>query len=160
MLEAAQSPNFIDLIITTIRLGLLRGDEVYAVRIHESGDFFSQKYLDAWISIIKAYPSLMFWAYTKSYMLDFSEAVKLPNLVLRYSQDPTTEHYPKQKMSRAIVATTKPKGYITCPSSLSKGHAIQCVKDCRICLDTKKKIHFPPHGIKVKLFAQYERGVV
>lgn len=36
------------------------------VRIHASGDFFSQSYFDAWLEIAKMYPDIIFYAYTKS----------------------------------------------------------------------------------------------
>jgi len=159
MYEIAQSSKFKDIMIGAITLETLTSD-IRALRIHESGDFFSQDYLDAWVSIIKAFPTFSFWAYTKSYMLDFKEALKLKNLNLRYSVDPTTEHLPKQKMAKAVVATTKPKEAITCPSTMSKKHAIKCVRDCRICLNTNKTIHFPPHGFYKSNLVQYERHYI
>ncbi len=36
------------------------------VRIHSSGDFFSQKYFNAWIIVANAMPEKTFYAYTKS----------------------------------------------------------------------------------------------
>lgn len=36
------------------------------VRLHGSGDFYSQDYLDAWIAIAKKYPDIIFYGYTKS----------------------------------------------------------------------------------------------
>jgi hypothetical protein len=36
------------------------------VRIHDSGDFFSDAYLQAWLRIIRATPQVTFYAYTKS----------------------------------------------------------------------------------------------
>lgn len=35
-------------------------------RIHDSGDFFSQAYFDAWIEIALNYPNRIFYAYTKA----------------------------------------------------------------------------------------------
>jgi len=43
------------------------------VRVHESGDFYNQTYLNSWIRIAKAMPNIRFYAYTKSLMLDFSK---------------------------------------------------------------------------------------
>lgn len=40
-----------------------------AVRIHDSGDFFSEQYLDAWTSIAKSVPDVLFYAYTKEVTL-------------------------------------------------------------------------------------------
>lgn len=36
------------------------------IRIHVSGDFFSQDYLDAWIEVARQNPKRVFYAYTKS----------------------------------------------------------------------------------------------
>jgi hypothetical protein len=36
------------------------------VRIHVSGDFFSQRYFDAWVKVATENPSVIFYAYTKS----------------------------------------------------------------------------------------------
>lgn len=37
-----------------------------AIRIHASGDFFSQAYFDMWIEIARENPNVEMWAYTKS----------------------------------------------------------------------------------------------
>jgi len=42
------------------------------VRLHDSGDFFSQAYLDAWKFIARFFPSVIFYAYTKSLHLDIA----------------------------------------------------------------------------------------
>lgn len=42
------------------------------VRVHDSGDFYSQEYLNAWIEIARAFPGKRFYAYTKSLHLDYS----------------------------------------------------------------------------------------
>lgn len=36
-----------------------------AVRIHDSGDFFSAEYLGAWLAVAAAVPDVLFYAYTK-----------------------------------------------------------------------------------------------
>ena len=45
------------------------------IRIHVSGDFFNQKYFNAWVSIAKLNPDILFYAYTKSlkYWLEYKE---------------------------------------------------------------------------------------
>ena len=37
-----------------------------ALRIHMSGDFFSQYYFDMWLEMAKNHPDIEMWAYTKS----------------------------------------------------------------------------------------------
>ena len=48
-----------------------------AIRIHDSGDFYSKEYLQKWISIAKDNPMVNFYAYTKS--LPFFKDIILPN---------------------------------------------------------------------------------
>lgn len=40
------------------------------IRVHDSGDFFSQGYVNAWYRIARALPGVRFYAYTKSLHLD------------------------------------------------------------------------------------------
>jgi len=40
-----------------------------AVRIHSSGDFFSQEYVQFWEDIADSAPEVSFWAYTRSWMI-------------------------------------------------------------------------------------------
>lgn len=43
----------------------IEADNIQAVRIHASGDFDSIEYLNAWIEIVKRFPNVKFWTYTK-----------------------------------------------------------------------------------------------
>lgn len=49
------------------------------VRLHDSGDFYSQEYLNAWKAIASNFPNTIFYAYTKSHHLDI-ESDKPANL--------------------------------------------------------------------------------
>jgi len=50
-----------------------------AVRIHASGDFYSQKYFDLWLSYAADNPDVEFWAYTKSLRYWIERVGKIPN---------------------------------------------------------------------------------
>lgn len=41
------------------------------VRLHDSGDFYSQEYLDKWAAVAHNHPDLIFYAYTKNLLLTF-----------------------------------------------------------------------------------------
>jgi len=41
------------------------------IRVHTEGDFYDQRYLNAWVSIASRLPEIQFYAYTKSLHLDF-----------------------------------------------------------------------------------------
>jgi hypothetical protein len=38
----------------------------FFIRLHVSGDFFSQEYFDAWLEVAKSHPDTVFYGYTKS----------------------------------------------------------------------------------------------
>ena len=58
-----------------------------AVRIHMSGDFYSQDYFDMWLQICKENPSVEFWAYTKSITYWVNRLDSIPdNLTLTASR--------------------------------------------------------------------------
>jgi hypothetical protein len=57
-------------------------------RIHWDGDFFSPEYAAAWARVIKAFPQIRFWAYTRvATAALFLHAQRLPNLALYFSAD-------------------------------------------------------------------------
>lgn len=63
-------------------------DKVKLFRIHESGDFFSDAYLKAWIAVANELPGTLFYAYTTSIPLWLSNRGSIPkNLKLIASMD-------------------------------------------------------------------------
>jgi hypothetical protein len=67
---------------TAVRTWLEAGGQ--AVRIHDSGDFFSREYLDGWILLAERFPEILFYAYTKEVQL--FESLTLPdNFLTVYS---------------------------------------------------------------------------
>lgn len=47
------------------------------VRVHDSGDYYSRKYLAKWIEIANANPNVKFYSYTN--MVSMLKSIKLPN---------------------------------------------------------------------------------
>jgi len=89
IVNALQGGSAADLINNSIQHHRTKSIEL--VRIHESGDFFSGVYLDAWIQVAQRNPDLKFYFYTKSLQLflDF----KLPeNLYLTASKGGKFDH--------------------------------------------------------------------
>lgn len=60
-IQASKKANFVKVISEEIE-----SMNVGAVRIHDSGDYYSAEYLDKWIQIAKNNPSVTFYSYTKS----------------------------------------------------------------------------------------------
>ena len=51
-------------------------------RIHQAGDFLSQKHLNAWIKLAREYPETKFLAYTKMHSLNFRSKPDNFNILL------------------------------------------------------------------------------
>lgn len=112
------------------------------LRIHESGDFYSQAYVNKWTQIIKANPNIRFTFYTKSFHLyDFRAMRKLPNVNAFASIDLTT---PKERLCKArgwkkayIICGEVPADTFVCPGSC---------KSCSHCYNKETgNVGFKPH---------------
>jgi len=92
LLESAYKENGVkgqsDLIIKSLKYHFDVNEKTKEVRIHESGDFYSGKYLDAWMDVARQMPDTHFYAYTKSIPLvkqREEELSKIPNFSLTLS---------------------------------------------------------------------------
>lgn len=134
--ETSKQIDFVSLIHS--ELG--RSRTVKQVRIHESGDFYSEEYYNKWLSIARLNKDLTFYAYTKVVTLG---TIKRPdNFILILSDDDKLLkgqwHYFEG------VATVTPKGaatdksFFTCPGSC---------KTCDYCYNptVNKRVTFEVH---------------
>lgn len=106
------------------------------VRVHESGDFYSKKYAEKWLTIMRHFEGdkkIVFEAYTKS--LWMFEGVDLPkNFQLLYSvwpDTPTLELVRAKRMNVRIYTTFQEgderfKQYFICPCD-DCGHCLACI---------------------------------
>lgn len=63
------------------------------VRIHGGGDFFNQAYFDAWLSVCRSRPEVIFWAFTKSITFWLRRRSEIPeNLTLQASYGGRDDH--------------------------------------------------------------------
>lgn len=78
-------------------------------RIHESGDFYSQDYLNKWITIATRLPSIKFLAFTQSYQLDYFKKPQNMEIVFSVWEDSKNvpDYFPKYYIG-------KQKGAIEC----------------------------------------------
>lgn len=139
-----------------------------AVRIHEAGDYISAEHVAMWDRIVKKYPKVIFWSYTRSdkasdtlreAIVSFSEN---DNVHIRASFDPMLdtaisgldkktihiEQMYRNGMPGAIVVGSKFKGKIkgpakvsgaiNCPEQITNG-AIGCA-DCGLCWHPSKPV--------------------
>lgn len=118
-LEASSSSLFASQIVAEI--SRLRNKPKY-FRIHASGEFYSQDYVDSWITIANAHPSITFYAYTKRMKdFDFSVLSAMSNVVIINSL-----HFNKLNYGTIDQA---PEGAFICPSKTEK-----CGDTCTYCM--------------------------
>lgn len=66
--------------LRALLIGQLAGTDKPYCRIHSSGEFFSQAYVDMWADIVRMFPAVRFYFYTKmAGLLDFSALICAPN---------------------------------------------------------------------------------
>ena len=102
-------------------------------RIHESGDFYNQKYVDKWMEIAASFPDIKFLAYTKSYPYDYSNKPK--NLTIRYSIWEDTKK----------INDTLPKAYMSDVKEAKGKTCKETCGDCRYCWDSPDDVIFIKH---------------
>ncbi len=77
-------------------------EKAEVIRIHSSGDFFSQKHFDAWMNVAFHNPKMTFYAYTKSLRFWVNRLKTLPkNMVMTASYGGIDDHLIKEYKLRA-----------------------------------------------------------
>jgi hypothetical protein len=113
-------------------------------RLFEVGDFYNQAVIDVFVEVAKAMPGTLFWAYTRSFHLDFSALAELPNMCLFGSADTDNreqaESFAEKLGVRVAYAlpegtVTPVKGSIICPQQT--GRFASCW-ECGLCFRIKK----------------------
>lgn len=117
------------------------------VRIHSSGDFFSQEYLNMWGRLSSIFPEKTFYTYTKvlnNKMLDFSGILMSENVNIVDSM--LSEKTPNFGDLNFVKWAEKTFGAKVCPCGfeLEGSKKVVCGKDCTIC-HTETKVVFLKH---------------
>jgi hypothetical protein len=124
-------------------------------RLHMVGDFHSEDYTNAWAAVIKEFPNVHFWAYTRSD--EYAELLfGIPNLSIYLSCDPVNfnkmhvlfklnrDKYPN--LGLAWMGNNPPAlegldRFVTCPETSGKiqstGDKGACSK-CKLCINNFK----------------------
>lgn len=117
--------------------------KVRSIRIHPSGDFYSEEYIKKWISIVDSNPNINFWVYTRSWrlpemVLALKELANKNNVQMYASIDSTTPESPPAWLRVANVVKdweSEADSFVKCPNQKNK--AITCEK-CTYCFKPAK----------------------
>lgn len=90
-------------IVKLIKEGLPKKATI--IRIHVGGDFFNQKYFDAWLQVAKDIPNVLFYAYTKALPFWINRMNEIPsNFKLNASKGGKRDDLIKEhKLKEAVV---------------------------------------------------------
>lgn len=99
----ARSPDF-----ESIMNAALLVKNPHFVRVHDSGDYFSEKYMDRWFSIMRDNPGIKFYSYTNSVLLMKHYDGETPeNFDIIFSTDgKQREHVDKSTDRHAVIFKT------------------------------------------------------
>jgi hypothetical protein len=110
------------------------------IRIHSAGDFLNQDYINMWTSIIKEFPEIKFYTYSKRVNeFDFSEIKARKNFNLINSLVMINGQECFNYGNKEYVELLQSKGYFLCP--VTNNENISCGKECKECF-TRKKVCF------------------
>jgi hypothetical protein len=94
-------------------------------RIHSSGEFYSQQYINSWIKIAKEFPEITFFTYTKRKKdFDFSALESMSNVVIINSFQFKGLNYGRLE--------DVPEGAHVCPDR--RNNDVQCGETCDFCM--------------------------
>ncbi|HFK1435122.1 TPA: hypothetical protein ACGXNJ_005276 [Bacillus cereus] len=169
--EMTKRADFVDMATKMLKIEALKHeventvngtDEPLTVRIHVSGDFYSQEYFDAWVQIaenLKGLP-IQFGCYTKSIPFIKThlkrEGKKLSDININFMfslWDDTKEKFvamAEEMGMNIFTAYNKktsdvPADYVACPDDVKKG---ACGTTCNMCYEKsprRKKIAIAIH---------------
>jgi hypothetical protein len=136
-LAVTQSNEFIDLMLKEID-----ANRAERIRIHDSGDFYSEEYLQRWLKIMRARPHVEFYAYTKMITMFKFHAPYLPkNFTVIYSFGGTQDRLIDVKRDRHSLV------FETHEDLIRAGYADASNQD-DIALEDNPRIGLVYHGTK------------
>lgn len=112
------------------------------VRIHDSGDFYSQEYLYKWVRVMQENPNVQFYAYTKQVSLFKANLIRLPeNFTLIFSYGGKQDKLIDQSKDRHS------RVFETLEELEAAGYA-NAMDDDAVALGSNPKIGLVYHGSK------------
>ena len=155
-LKEAEKNNDAQLAVDTILKHI--PENAALMRIHESGDFYSQWYVNVWEQVAIARPQTKFWFYTRSFDLDFSSISQLDNMACWASTDgenlkKAEEFVSANKQFRHAYGPINdedevPENTVICPATSGRLNVAGACSVCKLCVDKtkfKKHIGFKKH---------------
>lgn len=153
-LGADNGDTWVSMMVAALEVLVDHGETLF--RVHDSGDLFSERYINAWTRVCEAVPGLFFWFPTRewarpSQMPALRELAACRNVRVRMSalklDEPAPDH-PELRAGSSVY--TDPKmalrdGQEICPATL-KGNPAGCeANNCKKCWFSDSPIAYMAH---------------
>ena len=144
-LNLSKTEEFVGRMVTEIN-----NSKYCYIRLHGSGEFYSQEYLDKWYNISRQCPDKVFYTYTKRHNeYDFSKLEGLDNVIVhRSTVKGSRRHYLNFGDPKYLMRIKEDLGHsqvFECPLvGLNNGG---CGSECTFCMDITetRQIVFKQH---------------
>lgn len=144
-LKLTQDRYFVDIMVSEIKTLALKSKAIgnkCIIRIHDSGDFYSQVYLNDWILIMEQLPDVSFYAYTKMIqMFEQSKPVLPKNFTVIYSLGGSEDHLV------SIIKHRHSKVFQNESDLIASGY-VNASQDDMVAIGQNPKIGLVYHGVK------------
>jgi hypothetical protein len=141
-LAQAQKPDFVPRMVSELTVGHCKAMEI--LRFHESGDVYSQAYLDKLTEIAVALPGKTFYLYTKRLDdWDWSRFKALENTITINSRQHGLVNYGDE----VALGVWRAAGALVCPVIPGSGSSISCNHGCKLCCSRALKKVVEARGV-------------
>jgi len=125
-------------LLRSLLIDQLKKSNKKIVRIHSSGDFYNQEYIDMWHDVISMFPNIKFYTYTKvENILNFSEILENSNFNLINSLIDGKLNYGSLDYCNSMV---KKYNSFICPATIKSNKKVICGENCNYCVSNKNVV--------------------
>ncbi len=104
--------------------------KIKTIRLHDTGDFYSQAYLDRISRVASFCNDTFFYAYTKSLHLNFDDFLSLPNTKIIQSYGGKLDKIIDQRKSHSVVFKSK--------KELTQAKYVDCTESDKLAIKSKR----------------------
>lgn len=127
------------------QLAKIAKSKMRVVRIHQSGDFYSQEYIELWCKLAKKYTGIKFYGYTKvNNILDLTQLEKLDNVSIVKSL--VADKYRNYGTVDYVQRMAPKHNAVICPATYGENKKeIKCNLHCNACTKKDTNVFFVQH---------------
>jgi hypothetical protein len=146
-LAFSRSPSFVEEAVKEINIIQRESKDIpVVIRLHDSGDFYSEEYIRSWYSIMSQTPDVRYYAYTKSFpLIESIEDIPRPK---------NFNYIPSKGGKMDSLLSNRPSAFVVPEGTVEYDLAPECVIGSQDDLEnlrqylSGKSIALVAHGVK------------